>query len=70
MWTWKEVPGRTPTAQLINESPDAQMLIDWMNNTNRARPSLSQAEQGMKDFAGEIEWQNTTTDRQTLSALR
>ena len=45
-------------------------LIDWMNNTSRPKPTLAEAEQGMRDFIYSIQYQNTTTDNLTKAVLQ
>ncbi len=67
-WTWKQAPG-FPALQTIQESPDAQMLIDWMDNTSRPKPTLAQAELGMSDFINEIKFENTLPDLQMKEIL-
>ncbi len=69
IWTWKQVP-ELPTLQQIHETSAAQELIDWMNNTSRPKPTLAEAEQGMRDFIYSIQYQNTTTDNLTKAVLQ
>jgi cellulase (glycosyl hydrolase family 5)/predicted xylan-binding protein with Ca-dependent carbohydrate-binding module len=60
-WTWKQSPG-LPALQTLQLSPTAQMLIDWMNNTTRPKPTLAQAQQSMSDFINDIQFANTLPD--------
>jgi Cellulase (glycosyl hydrolase family 5)/Ca-dependent carbohydrate-binding module xylan-binding len=68
-WTYKQSPGFA-ALQTIQESPDAQMLIDWINNPARPQPSLAQAEQGMADFVNEVRFANTLPDAEMQQTLR
>ncbi len=67
-WTWKQSPG-FPALQTIQESPDAAMLIDWIDNTSRPQPTLAQAEEGMSDFIEDIQFANTVPNPQMQQAL-
>jgi endoglucanase len=68
-WTYKQSPG-LPALQTIQESPDAQMLIAWMNNTSRPKPSPAEAQQGMSDFINEIQFAHTLPDARMQQTLR
>lgn len=48
-WTYKQSPG-FPSLQTIQHTPASQMLINWINNTSRPKPTLVQAQQGMSDL--------------------
>jgi hypothetical protein len=67
-WTWKQSPG-FPALQTIHESPDAAMLIDWMDDTSRPQPTPAQADQGMSDFIEDIQFANTEPNAQMQQAL-
>jgi hypothetical protein len=68
-WTYKQSPG-FPALQTIRESPDAQMMIDWINNPARPKPSRTQAEQGMSDFIIAVRFANTVPDAIMQQTLR
>jgi hypothetical protein len=67
-WTWKQSPG-FPAMQTIQESADAQMLIGYINNTTRPKPTSAQAAQGMSDFINEIQYANTLPNAAMAQAL-
>lgn len=67
-WTWKQAPG-FPALQTLQLSPDAQMLVDWINNTSRPKPTPAQAQQGMADFINDIQFANTVPNARMQQIL-
>jgi cellulase (glycosyl hydrolase family 5)/predicted xylan-binding protein with Ca-dependent carbohydrate-binding module len=67
-WTWKQSPG-FPALATIQESPDAQLLLQWMDNPLRLQPTQAQAKQGMSDFLTDIQYANTVPDAQMAQIL-
>ena len=67
-WTWKQAPG-FPALQTLQLSPDAQMLVDWINNTTRPKPTPAQAQQGMSDFINDIQFANTVPNARMQQIL-
>jgi hypothetical protein len=68
-WTYKQSPG-LPALQTIQHTPASQMLIDWVNNPARSKPTVAQAQQGMSDFINAIRFANTIPDAEMQRTLR
>jgi endoglucanase len=60
-YTWKQAPGFA-ALQTFQHTPASKKLIDWINNTSRARPTDAEATQGMSDFIRVIRFENTVHD--------
>jgi len=67
-WTWKQSPGN-PALQTIQHTTASKLLIDWINNTTRTKPTLAQAQQGMSDFINAMKFQNTLPNARMLQLL-
>jgi hypothetical protein len=67
-WTWKQSPGN-PALQTIQHTAASKLLIDWITNTKRTKPTLVQAQQGMSDFINAVKFQNTLPNARMLQTL-
>ncbi len=67
-WTWKQAPGLA-AMQTIQETPASKLLLAWMDNTSRPKPTVAQATQGMSDFITSMQFANTLPNPQMEQAL-
>lgn len=67
-WTWKESPGFA-AMQTIQQTPASQMLINWIDDPTRPKPTLAQAQQGMSDFINAVQFANTMPNAEMQHVL-
>jgi endoglucanase len=67
-WTYKQSPGFS-SMETIKKSAAATILIEYINNPKRTKPTPDQAKQGMEDFIHDIKKNNTASNPNVAKAL-